>query len=101
MSKKLLAVLLIVFACSFAMGAAIHESIYHTADIRVVREVYVVKSGDTLWDIAFRYATRDCRNIYFPEFKCEIEQQNPFLIERKGLIRPGDRIVVEYLTKTK
>ena len=101
MSKKLLVAVLIVFACAFAMGAAIHESIYHTADIHTVREVYVVKSGDTLWNIAFRYAARDCRNIYIPEFKCEIEQQNPFLLERKGLIQPGDKIVVEYVTKIK
>lgn len=97
MSKKILIVLVIVFTCALFMGAAIHESIFHTADKRVVREVYTVKAGDTLWDIAMDYSARDCRNIYFPEFKCEIEQQNPFLIERKGLIRPGDKIVVEYV----
>ena len=97
MTRKFLAILLIVFACSFAWGAAIHESIYHTADRHVVREVYVVKAGDTLWDIAFRYANKDCRNIYLPEYKLEIEKQNPFLLERRGLIQPGDKITVEYI----
>lgn len=97
MTKKLLTIVLIVFVCAFVMGAAIHESIYHTFDRRVVREVYIVKDGDTLWDIAVRYASKDCRNIYIPEFRLEIEKQNPFLLERRGLIQPGDRITIEYV----
>ena len=97
MTRKLLAIVLIVFVCAFAMGAAIHESIYRTMDKRVVTEVYVVKSGDTLWDIAAHYAGKDCRNIYVPEYKLEIEKQNPFLLERRGLIQPGDRITIEYI----
>ena len=97
MTRKLLAVVLIVFACSFVLGAAIHESIYHTLDRRIVTEVYVVREGDTLWDIAVRYASKDCRNIYIPEYKLEIEKQNPFLLERRGLIQPGDRITIEYI----
>ena len=97
MTRKLLAIVLIVFVCAFVMGATIHESIYHTADKRVVTEVYVVKAGDTLWDIAAEYAGKDCRNIYVPEYKIELERQNPFLLERRGLIRPGDRITIEYV----
>ena len=66
----------------------------------LVEEVYVVRPGDTLWGIAEEYVAKNTgTRRYILEYKSGIEERNPWLIERKGLIYPGDEITVTYWVK--
>ena len=66
----------------------------------MVEEVYTVKAGDTLWDIAETYLQKNTgTHRYILEYKSGIEELNPWLVERKGLIHPGDEIKVTYWVK--
>ena len=74
----------------------------------LVEEIYVVKSGDTLWDIAETYVrkntgTRSRKNTgtrrYILEYKSGIEELNPWLLERHGMIYPGDELILTYWVK--
>lgn len=67
----------------------------------LVEEVYVVRPGDTLWDIAEEYVTKNTgTRRYILEYKSGIEELNPWLLERKGMIYPGDEIKVTYWVKS-
>ena len=66
----------------------------------LVEEVYTVRPGDTLWGIAEEFCAKNtatCR--YILEYKSGIEELNPWLLDRKGEIYPGDKIKVTYWVK--
>ena len=66
----------------------------------LVEEVYVVQNGDTIWDIAETYCARNtATRRYILEYKAGMEELNPWLMERKGEIYPGDKIKVTYWVK--
>ena len=66
----------------------------------LVEEVYVVKSGDTLWDIAETYVRKNTgTKRYILEYKSGIEELNRWLLERHGIIYPGDRLTLTYWGK--
>ena len=66
----------------------------------LVEETYTVKSGDTLWGIAEEYLAKNTgTRRYILEYKSGIEELNPWLLERKGEIYPGDEIKVTYWVK--
>ncbi len=66
----------------------------------LAEEIYVVKSGDTLWDIAETYLRKNTgTRRYILEYKSGIEENNPWLLERAGMIYPGDEIKVTYWVK--
>ncbi|WP_313994137.1 LysM domain-containing protein [uncultured Selenomonas sp.] len=66
----------------------------------LVEETYVVKSGDTLWGIAEEYVAKNTgTRRYILEYKEGIYENNPWLVERKGEIFPGDEIKVTYWKK--
>lgn len=66
----------------------------------LVEETYTVKSGDTLWDIAERYTAKNtATRRYILEYKSGIEQNNPWLVERKGMLYPGDQLKLTYWVK--
>lgn len=67
----------------------------------LVEEVYTVKAGDTLWDIAERYTAKNTgTRRYILEYKEGIYENNPWLVERGGLIRPGDKLTLTYWVKS-
>lgn len=66
----------------------------------LVEEVYTVRPGDTIWDIAEMYCAKNTgTRRYILEYKAGMEEMNPWLAERKGEIYPGDKIKVTYWVK--
>ena len=68
----------------------------------LVEEVYVVKPGDTLWGISETYLRKNTgTRRYILEYKSGVEENNPWLLERHGMIYPGDRLTLTYWVKEK
>ena len=66
----------------------------------LIEETYTVKSGDTLWGIAEEYVAKNTgTRRYILEYKEGVYELNPWLLERKGVIYPGDEIKVTYWVK--
>ncbi len=96
--KKLIAGCCIVGAAILLAGAYSPQSDGRNAVL--VEEVYVVKSGDTLWNIAETYVAKNTgTRRYILEYKSGIEELNPWLLERHGMIYPGDKLTLTYWVK--
>ena len=66
----------------------------------LVEEVYTVRPGDTIWDIAEEYVAKNtATRRYILEYKEGMYENNPWLVDRKGLIRPGDQLQMTYWVK--
>lgn len=66
----------------------------------LVEEVYVVRPGDTIWGIAERYVAKNTgTRRYILEYKSGMEELNPWLLDRDGMLYPGDEIKVTYWVK--
>ena len=68
----------------------------------LVEEVYTVRPGDTIWGIAERYVAKNTgTRRYILEYKSGMEELNPWLLDRKGEIYPGDKLTLTYWVKNK
>ena len=66
----------------------------------LVEETYVVRPGDTIWGIAEQYIVKNtATKRYILEYKEGLYELNPWLVERRGEIYPGDEIRVTYWVK--
>ena len=66
----------------------------------LVEEIYVVRPGDTIWGIAEEYVAKNTgTRRYILEYKSGMEELNPWLLGRDGMIYPGDEIKVTYWVK--
>jgi lysM domain protein len=63
----------------------------------LVEEVYTVRPGDTIWGIAEEFCAKNTgTRRYILEYKAGMEELNPWLMERHGMIYPGDRLTLTY-----
>ena len=66
----------------------------------LVEETYVVRPGDTIWGIAERYVKKNTgTRRYILEYKEGMYENNPWLVERAGMIYPGDKLTLTYWVK--
>lgn len=66
----------------------------------LVEETYVVRPGDTIWGIAEEYCAKNTgTRRYILEYKSGMEELNPWLVERKGMLYPGDQLTLTYWIK--
>ena len=94
--KKAVAGAAIALAAIICAGAA-GEPWDDGRNAVLVEEVYVVKPGDTLWEIAETYLQKNTgTRRYILEYKSGIEELNPWLLDRKGMLYPGDRLTLTY-----
>ncbi|MFC2314302.1 MAG: LysM peptidoglycan-binding domain-containing protein [Selenomonas massiliensis] len=92
--KKAVAGAAIALAAILCAGAATHEGGNNAV---LVEEIYVVKPGDTLWGISETYLRKNTgTRRYILEYKSGIEELNPWLLERHGMIYPGDMLTLTY-----
>lgn len=67
----------------------------------LVEETYIVRPGDTIWGIAERYVAKNTgTKRYILEYKEEMYENNPWLVERAGMIYPGDKLTLTYWVKS-
>jgi hypothetical protein len=82
------------------IGAAVVCAGFYNGDQVQVETVHKVQKGETLWSISEDYIKRNTGGRrYILEFKEGIKELNPWLIESKEQIQPGDSIVIRYWVK--
>jgi nucleoid-associated protein YgaU len=82
------------------MSVAVVCAGFYSGDQVQVETVHKVQAGETLWGISEDYLKKNTGGRrYILEFKEGIKELNPWLIESKEQIQPGDSIVIRYWVK--
>jgi nucleoid-associated protein YgaU len=89
-----------VLAGAALVGAAVICAGFYDGDQVRVETVYTVQPNDTLWSISEEYLKRNTGGRrYILEFKEGIKELNPWLIDSKEQVQPGDKVTISYWVK--
>lgn len=70
---------------------------YYIDSTRILKtEVYTVQPYDTIWSIAERFSSKDCRNPYILSYIEEIRTNNGFLRDQHYQLQVGDKLTISY-----
>lgn len=95
-AKAIIAGGIVAGAAILCAGMATQEDTHAV----LVEEVYTVRPGDTIWGIAEEYVAKNTgTRRYILEYKSGMEELNPWLLDRKGEIYPGDKLTLTYWVK--
>ena len=82
------------------VGAAVVFAGFYDGDQVLVETVYTVQEGDTLWSISEDFLKKNTGGRrYILEFMSGIREVNPWLVESKDQLQPGDKLTVTYWVK--
>ena len=96
-SKKAIAGAAIAVAAILCAGMVTEDDGQNAV---LVEDVYTVRPGDTIWGIAEEYVAKNTgTRRYILEYKSDMEALNPWLVERKGMLYPGDQLTLTYWVK--
>ena len=91
--KKILAVLFIAGVCLSS------TSFSQLEQKNLCTETYIVRAGDTFWDVSCRYRDLDARNLYIMEYQDELRELNSWLKDAHCQLKPNDVLTVHYVRK--
>ena len=96
-AKAIIAGGIVAGAAILCAGMATHEDGKNAV---LIEETYVVRPGDTIWGIAEEFCAKNTgTKRYILEYKAGMEENNPWLVERDGMIYPGDELTLTYWVK--
>ena len=82
------------------IGIAVICAGFYDGDQVRVETVYTVQPGDTLWSISEEYLQKNTGGRrYILEFMSGIREVNPWLLETKDQVHPGDKVTISYWIK--
>ena len=86
-------------AAGFAACAVVCSGCFEPEQ-ELVEDVYIVRPGDTLWDISEAFLEKNTGGRrYILEFKSGIEELNPWLREQGGLVYPDQVLRINYFVR--
>jgi nucleoid-associated protein YgaU len=89
-----------VLVCAAMIAAGVAATGFYSGDQQLVETTYIIQPGDTLWDIAESYVAKNTGGRrYVLEFKSGIEELNPWLLESRDQLQPGQEIRINYWVK--
>lgn len=92
-AKAIIAGGIVAGAAILCAGMATQEDTHAV----LVEEVYVVRPGDTIWGIAEEFCAKNTgTRRYILEYKEGMYENNPWLLDRDGMIYPGDKLTLTY-----
>ena len=87
-------------ACLMLAAAAFFFCGAYKGDQELIEDTYIVQPGDTIWSIGETYLPLNTGGRrYLPEFVEGIKELNPWVVEQRYNIHPGDKIRVNYWIK--
>lgn len=91
--KKGVVAIAITGAVLLSLGA-------YSGDQKLVEDSYTVQKGDTLWSISETYLKKNTGGRrYILEFQEGIKELNPWLLDTRGQVQPGDVLHINYWVK--
>ena len=84
-----------LLACGWKWGLCSYDG-----DQVLIEETYTVQKGDTLWSISETYLKKNTGGRrYILEFQEGIKELNPWLLDTRGQVYPGQVLGINYWIK--
>ena len=81
-------------------GAVLLSLGAYSGDQQLIEDTYTVQKGDTLWSISETYLKKNTGGRrYILEFQEGIKELNPWLLDTRGQVQPGQVLRINYWIK--